>query len=78
MKSPLEELVKRLLYTGEARECTLVVVHRGARGDVKEVEGTELIRVEDRFLVLADDTFIPLHRIRKIMRGEIVLWEKTR
>lgn len=76
MKSALEELVKKLLYTDEMKECKIVIVHREGQETRKEIAGASAIGVENRFLFTTDGSAIPLHRIRSIVKGETVLWKK--
>ncbi len=43
-------------------------------GKLKELSYKDIKEIEGNFLVLGDDTNIPMHRIRKVMKKGGVVW----
>ncbi|HTX61030.1 MAG TPA: RNA repair domain-containing protein, partial [Methanobacterium sp.] len=52
-------------------------IHRGALGNIKSIQGDRIRNLEKGFLVLDDETHIPLHRIIKIEYDNEVVWNRT-
>mgnify|MGYP001601123489 CR=1 FL=1 len=44
--------------------------------ELKEIRYEDIKTIEDNFIVLADDTNIPLHRIKKVAKNNIIIWER--
>ncbi|HXZ24202.1 MAG TPA: RNA repair domain-containing protein [Methanomassiliicoccales archaeon] len=67
-------VLNRLKWTeGEdLAEAKITYLHRGAPGDERRIEGSEIIELERSFFV-TDDAKIPYHRIRRIeYRGRVL------
>ncbi len=52
-------------------------IHRGARGNIKTIQGNLISRIENGFLILNDETQIPFHRIIRIEYDDKILWKKS-
>lgn len=55
-------------------------VDRGAPGDMSEVEGDRIIRLDTGWMEIVSDAktkFIPYHRIRCIFYDGAVMWKKS-
>jgi len=59
-------------------EAKITYIHRGARGNLKIIEGGSIDRLEGGFLILKDGTQIPFHRLIKIECKNKLLWTKER
>lgn len=51
-------------------------IHRGARGNIKTIEGFLIDRLENGFIILKNGNQIPFHRIIKIEYNNKVIWSK--
>lgn len=60
----------------ESEKSKISYIHRGARGNIKIIEGSSIDRLEGGFLILKDGTQIPFHRIIKIEYDNEILWIK--
>lgn len=57
-------------------KCNITFVHRGAPGNLKNIDCDRVSRLNRGFLILDDKTQIPCHRIVKIEYDSQVLWKK--
>jgi uncharacterized protein (UPF0248 family) len=74
-RNPLAELLRRQLTSPAGSEgLRLVLSHRGVPGDLKAIDGRELVSVGRDALVLADGSEIPLHRLREVWRDEVRIY----
>ena len=60
----------------EKNHTKISYIHRGAQGNIKTIQGTDIERIENGFLVLNDETQIPFHRIIKIEYENKQIWKK--
>lgn len=60
----------------EINRTKISYIHRGARGNIKTVQGNEIEGTENGFLILNDETQIPFHRIIKVEYDDKILWKK--
>jgi len=77
------EVLNKIKWTGNPELIGIRVwyLHRGAPGDIKVIEGTEILALEHSYIVinsLGKETRIPYHRVRKITRGDDVLYDRSR
>lgn len=59
----------------ELGKAEIWYVHRGAPGDVKVVQGSEIKELLKSFMKTSE-ALIPYHRILKIVYGGKVIWER--
>ena len=76
------EVLNRIKWTDnpELEGVEVWYLHRGAPGDIKMVEGREIIRLEHSYFVLrtrGKETRIPYHRIRKITCRDEVVYDRA-
>ncbi|MGC9516548.1 MAG: DUF504 domain-containing protein [Methanomicrobiales archaeon] len=60
----------------EIGNCKITYLHRGARGNIKTILGNRIRKVEKGFLILDDETMIPLHRVIRIQYKDDIVWNK--
>lgn len=78
-----KECLNALKWRDAALDAAVEVwfVHRGAPGDVRIVRGSEILALHHSFFELAsrDGTgMIPYHRVTRIVREGVAVWERTR
>lgn len=61
----------------EINRSKISYIHRRTRGNIKTVQGDQIDRIENGFLILNDETQIPFHRIIKIEYDDELLWKKS-
>ena len=54
----------------------ITYIHRGAKGNLKTIEGQHITKLERGFLILDEETQIPYHRIIKIEYNGTIIWSK--
>ncbi|AXV37408.1 MAG: DUF504 domain-containing protein [Methanobacteriaceae archaeon] len=57
-------------------DCEVTYLHRGARGNLKTIQGSKIKKLERGFIVLDDENQIPLHRIIRIECSQKIIWKK--
>ena len=58
----------------------VVILHRGAPGDLKVIKGESIADVAPRAMIVreeGEETVIPYHRVRIIRRGDTVIWRRV-
>ena len=45
--------------------------------ELKEIRYKDIKDIEDNFMILADDTNIPLHRIKEVRKQGKLIWRRT-
>ena len=73
MKGKLEELINKLIWTHDIEKCKFTITHRGAPRNKKIIKGSEISGMKRKFLITKEGE-IPIHRIKKIQKGEKILW----
>jgi uncharacterized protein (UPF0248 family) len=71
--------LNRLKWTGRMGNCTITIAHRGAPGGVKPVNGADVVEVKKSYFTYQNcgrESFIPLHRVRKICCAGEEVWKK--
>jgi uncharacterized protein (UPF0248 family) len=74
-------ILNEIKWRFDLNRCKVHYIHRGAPGDVKMVEGSEIKNVEKGFLVLegvVEDVYIPYHRIVKIEYDTQTVFERMK
>ena len=54
----------------------ITYIHRGAKGNLKTIQGSQIVRLARGFLILDEETQIPYHRITKIKYKDKTIWNK--
>ncbi|MFH0956788.1 MAG: RNA repair domain-containing protein [Candidatus Aenigmatarchaeota archaeon] len=73
------QTLNRLKWEGKLSLCRVKILHRGAPGDEKAVEGRDIREVKKSYFTyesVGKETFIPLHRVRKIECAGETVWKK--
>ena len=73
------QTLNRLKWTGQLKDCEIIIVHRGARGDKKLIKGQEIVEVKRTYFLYSEsgrETFIPNHRVLEIRLGGRVIWKR--
>lgn len=60
----------------EINETIITYMHRGILGNLKQINGDSIERIERGFLILREGTQIPYHRIVKIENKTKLLYKK--
>ena len=60
----------------EINEVKITYIHRGVPGNLKQINGNSIERIERGFLILREGTQIPYHRIVKIENKNKILYKK--
>jgi len=76
-------LLNKIKWTSDKGldDCEIVIVHRGAPGDLKVIKGINVKDIAPRAIICeedAEEVVIPYHRVMAIRRGHEVLWEKKK
>ena len=72
-------LLNEIKWRFDLGRCRIYYVHRGAPGDIKIVEGSEIKNIERGFLILKgemQDVYIPYHRIFRIDFDDDKIFER--
>ncbi len=72
-------LLNEIKWRFDLARCRVYYIHRGAPGDMKIVEGSEIKDIERGFLILkgdVQDVYIPCHRIFRIEFNNHILFER--
>lgn len=81
MAHPLRDLLNaRKWHHHDLDACVLVVRHRGAPGDRREISGADVIDIGAGGLAvenLEEDVVLPWHRLLQVRRGDHVLWTRA-
>jgi uncharacterized protein (UPF0248 family) len=74
------QTLNKLKWTGKLEKCKIVIRHRGAPEDRKEIPGSRITQVKKSYFYYKDgdrENFIPLHRVLLITVGGEVLWKRN-
>ncbi len=66
MAFPREVLNELKWHRGRLSDASIIYLHRGAPGDRRTVNGSEIVELERSFFT-TDESKIPYHRIRRIV-----------
>ncbi len=75
----LQDILGRLKWSGELKQCEIVIRHRGAPEDEMSISGdkiTEIKRGHFSYKGEREEVTIPMHRILEVRRGLKTLWKK--
>jgi uncharacterized protein (UPF0248 family) len=73
------ETLNKLKWTGKLADAQIVILHRGAPGDLKAISGAKITSLKRSHFYYMDDTretHIPNHRIVEVRLEGKVLWKK--
>jgi len=76
----LSDVLSKLKWNGKLENCDIIILHRGAPGDRKEISGSNITEIKKSYIMFRNggkETFIPLHRVMEITEGSRILWKKT-
>ncbi len=81
-ENPLRQLFKRMLHSPyeDPADYTIVVLHRGEKGDRVELRGAEVSAARrDGFEVYRSGrvAYIPYHRVLLVRKGDRVLYARA-
>ena len=73
----INELLNKIKWDKELnpKEYSLFLFDR-VSSELKEIKYLDIAGIEDDFLVLKDETNIPLHRIKEVRRNNKLVWER--
>lgn len=79
----IRDVLNKIRWTSEdgLDDCEIVIVHRGAPGNIKVIKGIDVKDIAPRAIICEEDgeeVVIPYHRIMAIRRGHEVLWKKRK
>jgi uncharacterized protein (UPF0248 family) len=60
----------------DINEIKVTFVHRGAKGNLKKIDGKSIEKLERSFMILKEGTHIPYHRIIQIEYKNKIFWNK--
>ncbi|MCZ7362634.1 MAG: RNA repair domain-containing protein [Candidatus Methanoperedens sp.] len=73
-------LLNEIKWRFDLGKCKVYYIHRGAPGDIRVVDGTEIKNIERGFLILKgveQDVYIPYHRIFRIDFEDQTIFERA-
>ena len=75
----LQDILGKLNWSGELKECEIVIRHRGAPNDELAVPGSKITEVKRSYFSYISEegeVTIPMHRILEVRKKREVLWKK--
>ncbi len=78
----IREILTREKWASEGglRGLEVAILHRGAPGDMKVIQGEWIIDVAPRAMLISEgpeESVIPYHRVRIIRRGATIIWQRA-
>lgn len=78
----IREIINQLKWSSEGglSDCEVVILHRGAPGNLRSIDGRSIRDVAPRALICeerGEETLIPYHRVRLIKKGGMTVWAKS-
>lgn len=75
----IRAIINRLKWSSEGglSDCEIIILHRGAPGNLRSINGRSIKDVAPRALICEDcgeETLIPYHRVRLIKKGTKTVW----
>jgi uncharacterized protein (UPF0248 family) len=74
------QTLNRLKWTGKLDGAEIVILHRGAPNDRKNIQGNNITEVKKgyfSFLSQGGETTIPHHRVREIRLDGKTIWKRN-
>jgi uncharacterized protein (UPF0248 family) len=74
------ETLNRLKWTGKLGRCEVIILHRGAPGNKKVIDGAQITGLKrDHFCCGQGgrESLIPLHRVLEIRLDGEVIWKRN-
>lgn len=77
----VSNFMNRLKWTEKLPQSEVVILHRGAPGDRKNIMGDQITEIKrDHFCYLdfdnSEETYIPMHRVLEIWMQKNLVWKK--
>lgn len=75
---PVQEILNKIKWTGKPEEHTLGIYDRKENKIIK-IPMKNIASIDKTFMLIKQEGIekeIPLHRIRKIWKGEQLIWER--
>lgn len=76
-KSKLRELLNRIWWTEKKDECYIVIIHRGAPSNRKNIPFSMISEIKAGYISI-DEVQIPIHRIVEIICDGTVIWSRKK
>jgi len=73
------EVLNRLKWKGGLELADIIILHRGAPGDMKAIKGSQLTGLDRHYFWYSEsgnEITIPLHRVRRIRLEGKLIWER--
>ena len=74
----VHDLLGRLKWKRELKECEITIRHRGAPNNKKEISGIQVTEIKKSHFFYRNDreTFIPYHRVLEIRVKGKTVWKR--
>ena len=76
----LQDILGKLRWSGELKECEILIRHRGAPNDELAISGDKITELKKRYFSYQgeeEEISIPMHRILEVRKGVKLLWKKA-
>ncbi len=73
-------ILGKMFWQGEMPLARIIILHRGAPGDRKSLEGSSVTEVRKGWLVYqgpGEETSIPLHRVLEVWKDGELIWQRA-
>ena len=73
------QTLNRMKWTGKLGSARISIVHRGAPDDAMWIDGMGVKEVKKSYFTYENcgrETFIPMHRVRRIESGGKTVWKR--
>ena len=76
-------VLNKLKWTGRLKYSELVILHRGAPGNKKLILGRDITEIKKSHFMYREEgrkeeTYIPMHRVLRVLLEDKVIWERKR
>ncbi|MEE9406298.1 MAG: RNA repair domain-containing protein [Candidatus Aenigmarchaeota archaeon] len=75
----LQDILGKLKWSGELKECEIIIRHRGAPNDELAISGDKVTEIKKSYFSYQgeeEEVTIPMHRILEVRKGLKTLWQK--
>jgi uncharacterized protein (UPF0248 family) len=72
------QALNRLKWKGGLENCEIIILHRGAPGDIKTIRGSQVTGLDRHYFWYKNgrETTIPLHRIQEVRLEGKPVWKR--
>jgi len=73
------ETLNRMKWNGKMGSCSVTIVHRGAPGDRKIIDGADILELKKSYFTYqtrGKESTIPLHRVLEIKVDGETVWKR--